>query len=474
MKKIILLSVFLVFSGILCGCAANRITPAPGAPEQSVQQYVQQHWQAIAAPHPVPCETRWRRTKEESEKEFGEYRNIFKKYAPYILDEYAAIDQALNWRSGTALRLSFFGRDEKAALKQKKQGSGHECTSWAVLPDKAADNQLLLHKNRDTGIKKSVIVHRMHPGKYAYIGLCDIGLLDITMGMNSVGLAITMNSGDRSDVRSNPSGLDTTQIGRILLENCSTAGEAVALLERMIKDRAYNHGTDGSIWMIADKDCVYTVEHDALRFAYQQTVSGCAVRANTWILPEMLPYSRKSAKGSANSRWRERAVLNTLFDYGKQHSRPVTPEIMAQAARITLIPEAKEQLPPCARHTVSGATFSIDREFPADLSIVYAAAGHPDHTFFIPVPVTVDELPAELLDQTHSQKVYQRQAAKKKALPDRKRTEIEARLNARCRAAREKARQLLKRDFSTENRLKARKIMNRAFKENWQTIQENL
>ena len=468
MKQIFYLPV--IVCGILCGCASENITPAPGAPEQSVQEYVKKHWKNIASPHPVLYSVKWKMSREDSEKQFAGYQNILKKYAPHMLAEYAAIDQALNWENGTYLRKSFYGLNKKATLKRNKKITGHECTSWAVLPDKAADNQLLLHKNRDTDIRKTVIVHRIHPEKYAYIGLCDIGLLDVTMGMNSVGLVFTVNSGDKSDAYFS-GGLDTTQLGRILLENCRTAEEAVMLLQKMISDNAYTHGQSGSIWLIADKDCVFAVEHDTKRFAFQKTENGCVIRANTWLLPEMLPYSQKSVKGAFNSRGRERAILNVLFDSGKKHSRPVTPEIMAQAARCTLIPGAPKEYPPCGKRTVSGATFSIDREFPADLSTVYAATGSPAHTLFLPIPITACEIPSELLDQEHSKKIDKLQAARKKLFSDRKQAEIEAVLRQNHHQARENARKILRRDFSEAARLQVRKMMNAAFKENCRIFQ---
>lgn len=447
------------------GCYADRCTTAPGGTVISAADYAKKHWQSIAKPIPIFTKTIPNKTLEESEKILAQYNALFQKYAPYLPEEYKTLDRVLNWPQGTYLKRMIWPLDG-AAMYPKK---GHECTSWAVLPDLAAENQVLLHKNRDTSIRKSVIVHRNSTERYGYIGLIDIGWFDITMGMNSVGLAVAMNSGDASDGMSSYK-MDTTLMGRIILEQCKTADEAVAMLKDMLANHAYSHGKSGSIWIFADKDCAYVVENDALRFSAQKYTSGLVVRANSWNLPDMLPFSQKSSKYVMDSRRREFAVTNAIFSQGRKYDRPANAEIMAKAARVTRIPSYPEAHGVCAARTVSAATFSIDREFPADLSTMYAAVGNPDYTFFIPVPITVDKLPDTLLDQTFSAEVYKNHAAKRKIMNDAQRTEIEKQINLIHRTARKKARKILRNDFSCSSRIEARKIMNDAFAKNWQII----
>ena len=463
--------ILLFFMSVLtvvcfCGCQADRVTPAPGAPEFSIEKYAAKHWQRIARPVPVFRKTLWNKTREESEKLFTHYRTAVKKFAPYFEDDCKMADKALNWPQGTYFKRTYWPLDHDAM----KKGKGHECTSWAVLSDLAADNQLFLHKSRDTGIRKTVLVHRSESkGRYGYLGFHDIGWLDITMGMNSVGLAVTVNSGDLSDGRSD-CGMDTTTLGRIILENCKNADEAVAMLKNMVENKAYMHGKHGSIWLLADKDCVYVAEHDAERFSAQKYVSGAVIRANTWSLPDMIRFSQNGAKSVMNSRQREYAVKKALFDSGKQYNRAVTAEVIAKAARVDFLPNLPGSAVPCGKRTVSAATFSIDREFPADLSTMYAAPGNPAYTFFIPVPLTINEVPDTLLNQTFSAAVYKRWAAGKKIISDEKCAEIEKKMNQNHRIAREKARKLLRKSFSKANRLEARRIMNEAFAENWRIL----
>ena len=173
-----------------------------------------------------------------------------------------------------------------------------------------------------------------------------------------------------------------------------------------------------------------------------------------------------------DSRRREFAVTSAIFDNGTKYNRPATAELMAKAARVTVIPGYPEADGPCAKRTVSGATFSIDREFPADLSTVYAAVGNPDYTFFIPIPLTVNKIPDVLLNQKFSESVYKNLAAGKKIMTDEKRNEIENRINKIHRTARENARKILQNCFSDTARIEARKIMNDAFNENWKIISQ--
>lgn len=462
---------FFLCSAIIflcCGCQINCLTSAPGAPEVSAEDYARKYWKKIARPVPVFTMKRKGLTEGENAACFQHYISMFQKFAPYLPEEYEAYDKGLGWPRGTYLKRTFYPLDQKAMA-----AGGHECTSWAILPDLAAENQVLLHKNRDTNLRKSVVVYRNTPGKYGYIGLSDIGWMDVTMGMNSVGVAITMNSGDSSDF-SREYGMDTTLMARIILENCKTADEALTMLIAMLKEGVYAHGNTGSIWLIADRDKAFVIENDAGHFGVEKSESGVVIRANTWSLPSMLRYSKKSAAGVFHSRSREFAVIRELFDQGKNFDRPVTVEQVAKAARVTRIPENPKAAVPCASRTVSAATFSIDREFPADLSLMFAAVGNPDYTLFIPIPLTIDELPDVLLNQNFSAEVYKAHAAKRKLLTDQERSDLEQKLNQNIRSARNEARKILQTDFSAESRLKARKIMNQAFSENWKIISKKL
>ena len=461
----------LLAAAVLCGgCAANKITSAPETKAYSFEDNVRKYWQGFADADKNINTVYGGMGTVDSEKAFQKYVEMHKKYAPHMFEDFKTVDRVLGWKEGTYLRWVFFGFDTKG-WAQEKLFAPHECTSWAVLPDFAAYNQVLIHKNRDTGLqnRKIVAVKHQSEGKNGYIGITGYGKLTPNMGMNSVGLVVVMNSGDPSG-KENKVGFSTPMLARILLENCSNATEALEMLRKLVAEKAYSHGDKGSIWFIGDKDVVYCVENDSERFSVQKAVSGVVIRANAWHNPDMIPYSQRNQTTLINHARRENAVRQALFEDGKKYNRPVTPEIMAAASRVNVIKEEPKCYPVCGNRTVCGATFSIDREFPADLSTMYATFGPPRMSFVIPIPVTIDEFPAELLNCEFSRKTFAAAASGKKAITEDNRAVIEKVISADYRVARENAREMLRKSYSEKTRLKARKMLNDAFKKNWDKL----
>ncbi len=460
----------LIAAGLCGGCATDKITPAPETKAYSFEDNVRKYWKAFADTEKHINTVSGKMNKDESEKAFQQYTELHKKYTPYMFEDFKTIDRILGWKDGTYLRVLFFGVNHKN-IEKEKLFVPHECTSWAVLPDFAADNQILIHKNRDTALhnRKIVAIKHQSKGKFGYIGLTGYGKFTPNMGINSVGLAVVMNSGDPSG-KVNNVGFSTPMLARILLENCANADEAVEKLRELVKGNAYSHGDKGSIWFIGDKDIVYCIEHDTERFSVQKADSGVVIRANSWRNPDMIPYSQRNQTTLINHARRENAVRQALFEDGKKFNRPVTPEIMIKASRVNLIKEDPKCYPVCGNRTVCSATFAIDREFPADLSTMYAAFGAPRMTFVIPVPVTIDEFPAELLNCEVSRKAFAAADAGKKAITEDNRAVIEKVISADYRIALAKAREILRKSYSEESRLKARKILNDAFRKNWKKL----
>ena len=413
-------------------------------------------WKRLADSRPVPNLPKSMTERQQMEK-LRRFEGALKKFAPYILDDFAVVDRMLGWEPGSYMKLACFGR--KHSPKPL-----HECTSWIVMPELAAEGQLILHKNRDATSTELAAVYGAVPGKFFWIGNGNYGSLNPTMGINELGLVVAMNSGDKSDGVSS-GGLDTTLIARFLLENCGTADEAAAKLRQMVEEGAYFHGKSGSIWFFADARKAYIVEHDARRMEAKEIKSGFAIRANAWHYPEMIPFSGQKPEEIIGNNRREHAVRQALFRLGTQYNRHVTVEMAVAAARIAELPEDRKCYPLCGPYTNSAATFSIDREFPAELSTMYAAFGPPGNTVFIPVPVGVEQLPDELLNGSFSNAVYRR-IREKKTVPVQDLAEWERKLNLRHKNAREKARALLRQGKTGP----ARRMMVSAFLENWREI----
>ena len=376
-----------------------------------------------------------------------------KKFAPYILDEYAAVDLAMKWRKGTCMDIQIFGTVKPAA---------HECTSWVIMPELTGGRSLLLHKNRDSSSRSIVAQQRAVSGRKRWIGLGDFGALGTNMGINEKALAVVMNNADKTN-ENNDVGLGTTFIASILLENCSDAAEAVKLLEKIIAEKAYTHGRSGSIWFIADPGNVWLVENNAEHIIAKPVYSGMAIRANAWDHPEMLPYSLFKPSEISENNQREYAVRNFLFNLNDILHKGVTTELVAEASRIRKLKDAPECYPLCGPLTNSAATFVIDQEFPEVLSYAVCAFGPPNHTLYLPVPLMLTSFPEQLADGTNPDKAFKRFDNKMPWKNDDEVRALEAKLNSRYRKALADARQIMRR---SKNIAQAAAVLNTAFREN--------
>ena len=346
----------------------------------------------------------------------------------------------------------------------------HECTSWIVMPDLTGGKQVLLHKNRDSTSRK-IGLHKHSPaGKYTWLSVSNVPKLTSNMGLNEKGVAAVMNSGDSTDAVSKPSSWSTPAMAREILENSASAEAAVKALHELVKAKKCSHGGCGNIWIIADADSAFIVEHDALRFAAHKITSGFAIRANCFHFPEMVIYSKWRPKSVASITRREYNVREHLFGNGSQYNEPVTVEKMNAASRINQIPDASpECYPLCGNITNSAATIVIDREFPGALSSIYAAFGPPRHTVYLPIPFLLDKIPSELANAAFSDAVFARFDAKRELLPQDKLAEFESTLNKRHADAVEKARAILKKGGS---KTEAAKILCEAFRLNWEAARK--
>ncbi len=385
-----------------------------------------------------------------------------KEFAPHWLDEMASVDKAMGWEPGTYADKCVFGVDYKVTP------APHECTSWIIMPDLTGGKNLILHKNRDSSAKYLTAQIRRVKGKYSWLGHGNYGAIGTNCGINSKGLAVAMNSGDRGNENS-VQGLDTTMLARILLEECADAPTAVKLLEKMIMAGAYQHGKSGSIWFIADVKNAYVAEHNAKHFHAEKVDRGIALRGNAWQFPEMFAYTTQPPKDIVGNVRREYAVRQALIHEVVHKGKAITPADVAHAARIKEFPEDKYCYPLCGPMTNTAATFVIDQEFPEDLSYASFAFGPPRCTFFIPVPATIDELPDELCNGTTANEIFKRFKKRhwKEDWKDESELQaVEAKLNARHAEAMAKAREVLKSGKANAKK-EAAAILAAAFKENW-------
>ncbi len=399
-------------------------------------------------------------TPEKMNARRTKFLSIVKKFAPHWLEEFAAVDRAMGWEAGTYADTIIFGVD------YKKSPAPHECTSWIVRPDLTGNGTLMLHKNRDSKARYLVGMRRSVSGKNSWIGHGNYGNIGANCGINSKALAVVMNSGDKT-MENNSNALDTVHIARIMLEECDDAASAVKLLEKIISANGYSHGDKGSIWFITDPQRSFIVEHNAKHLHFKEVTSGFAIRANAWHFPEMLTYSHLPPKKIVANARREYAVRKALIHDIAQKGKIITQADVAHAARISEIPEDKKCYPLCGKLTVAATTFVIDQEFPENLSYAVFAYGPPRHTFFIPVPITIDELPESLLNGEFCNEIFKR-FQKGEWKKESELQAVEEKINTAFTEAIETARTLL-RKTNGKAKKEAAAILKKAFTKAWKT-----
>ncbi len=283
----------------------------------------------------------------------------------------------------------------------------HECTSWMLFPDVTGGHRFL-HKNRDARPRDIIISRWSDPTKFRWIGLGSAG--SPNMGLSEKGLAIVMNSGESTFENEPPEEgrMGTPAIARYLLETTATAADAVKEFQKVIETRRYTHMQKGSIFFIMDTKEGYVVECTAHHAIASRVTEGMHVRANIWHNPGMAKYTRNSCKATMNSASREFQATTSLNQALDDHGK-VTLEDIRRISRLLGDVEAiGNERGVCFQNTNSVATLEVDSEFPDVLSTAYVTIGPPRHTMFLPVPVCIEDIPADILDASWSNAAFER------------------------------------------------------------------
>ncbi len=415
---------------------------------------------------------RWPLTPELKTERLRHFTGMIQRFAPHHVEEAKLIDRAFNWKEGTYLAIMRFGAIQTVPEKEEKNLS-HECTSWITMDDLTGGKSIIMHKNRDSRGRPLALLRRAVPGKHAWIGNGSQYSFYPTQGINDRGVVVMMNSADpHPEAENSQYGMDTLVICRILLEECGTAEEAVALLKKIIYANAYTHVECGSIWFIGDSKNVYIAENTARKITVKAVNSGFAVRANAFHYPEMQIYSLRSFNSRLAHARREYIVRDYLVNTRWRPNGVITALDNAAAARIDKVPQAPQCYPPCGKNTISATTFVIDKEFPEYLSCAYMTFSSPAHACFLPVPMTLRNIPEKILDGSYSMHSFKLMDEKKPLLPAAELAALEKRLYARHDAAVEKARIILRTSTSTDPTAQnmATAVLNKAFEENFNEI----
>ena len=317
------------------------------------------------------------------------------------------------------------------------------CTSWMVFSDLTGNNTNILHKNRDSASRKVFISSSQEGAKRKWIALGSGGA---NLGFNSSGLAGAMNAGEKCiDPPIVKGKKSTPKMLQVILEDCDSALKAVEKLQQLIKNGDYSHGSRGSIFMFMDSKEGYVCEITAKVCNVQHFDSGYTVRASVWHNPGMYRYSREDAdiylKASSRAYIAIWGLNRMLDEYGKitlagifEHSRHHIPPEKSPMRRSI-----------CGKTTNSAGSIEIDKEYPAVLSTLYAAIGHPRHTVYVPIPIVAENIPVIMKNRKWSMKAFNRldQLGLDSSIPSAW-TKFETESMERYAAARAEARQLLK------------------------------
>ncbi len=299
--------------------------------------------------------------------------------------EEAAIEKGLNWPKG-----DFTWHNNKFYTRTG-------CTSWIITPEVSSTGTCMVQKNRDYRNQNllSARLYRAAPGRYKIISVTDLWNNGSGAAMNEKGLMIVQNDPASREPHTRAIGTSSITVIRYVAEHCANLEEGVAMVKKF-----YSTGVcrSGSIYLLADFNSGAIVECTARHVAAAPVEFAYEVRANNFLLPGMINYSRRSPKShlnGANRRFSASEFLrNTILEKGK-----IAPVDLMKLARLRDPAQEKEGFRQvCMSNTLCSTMFVPDRMYPEYLSVAFIALGPPRHTIFLPIPMGLPALPETIAD----------------------------------------------------------------------------
>ena len=184
--------------------------------------------------------------------------------------------------------------------------------------------------------------------------------------------------------------------------------------------------------------------------------------SNTWHLPGGEEISTKSVKFGRGDRAREantRMALQNSRDNGKYTVRGCM-----DVSRLACGKTFKEKYPyrvgKGGGNSLGSSCFELDAEFPAYLSYAWLALGPQQHTLYLPIPMSLNQMPEKLRDGSWAMLAYDlREKVGTNPGYLAEFSKLEDKFIAEVEAARQKARGLLKAGRNDE----AAKLLNDTF-----------
>jgi dipeptidase len=286
-------------------------------------------------------------------------------------------------------------------------------------------------------------------------------------GMNEKGVAITMNDGDKTDIKhpgKGRAGMSAAITIRMVVTNCETAEQAVEMIKHVGRN-GIKLGSNAS-YLIADPKRAFLVDLAHGYAEVKEITGGTIVISNTWHLPGGEEISTKPMTGGRSDRARE-ANTRMALQKSRQNGK-YTVRGCIDVSRLACGKALKDKYPyrvgKGGGNSLGSSCFELDGEYPAYLSYAWLALGPQQHTIYLPIPMSLKQMPEKLRDGSWAMLAYdlrEKVGTNPEYLAEF--SKLEDKFIAEVEAARQQARTLLKAGRNDE----AAKLLNGTFEKHF-------
>jgi len=344
--------------------------------------------------------------------------------------------------------------------------SADACTSWAIHRSCTKSQRMIIQKCRDSFPGRLDADIRVAPNGWRWMRIGSNEHYP-NFGMNEKGVAITMNDGDQTDIKhpgKGRAGMSASITIRMVVTHCENAAEAVEMLKHVGRN-GLKIGSNAS-YLVADPHRAFLVDLAHGYAEVKEITGGTIVISNTWHLPGGEEISIKSASSGRSDRAREantRMALQNSRENGKYTVRGCI-DVSRMACGKALKDKYPYRVGKGGGNSLASSCFELDAEFPAYLSYAWLAMGPQQHTIYLPIPMSLKQMPKKLGDGSWAMLAYdlrEKVGTNPKYLADF--SKLEDKFIAEVEAARQQARELLKAGKNGE----AADILNNTFEKHF-------
>lgn len=342
------------------------------------------------------------------------------------------------------------------------------CTSWMVHPSASASGRMIVHKCRDNRVTPldAGIHHTRNGVKWMRFGACKEALFSVS----ERGIASVMNDGDPMTTKHPNDAIKDLNKARFgmwcgvttkqIMDECTTAAQAAKIAEYYAKN--FIKTGHGNSMFVADAKRAFFIDFGPGYAGVKELTGGICIITNCMHMPGCESLSLRTAGALCSDRAREANVRVSL----KKHREKGKYTVLGTMKTSRMRCQGKyAQKFPCRKNSLSGVCFEIDPEFPKYLTTSYAALGPQQHTLYLIIPMSLEQMPEFFRNGGWSDMAYklrERVGFDHKYLP--RFEEFEKRHMAEYDQLREEARALLRENKTAE----AVKLLNGFFERQYE------